>query len=193
MNAKRLYFVLLGLIGLALIGLGGSVYAANNFLQSKSKDVATARLHSLVLDQKQQQLSKARADIAKYQSLADIAKSIVPQDKDQAQTVREIVGIAAAHSIKLGAVSFPASTLGDNKTAHSQLKPVKNIQGVYSQDITIDSDSSLPASFANFIDFLDALEHNRRTALVSGISLQPENGSPSKLTFTLTLSEYIKP
>lgn len=192
-DAKHLYFVLLGTIGLALVVLLLGAYGANAVLKSKSQAVKTARMESLVLEEKQRQLSKARADINKYKSLAEIAKSIVPQDKDQAQTVREIVSIAAAHGIKLGSVTFPASSLGDVKTPHSQLKAVKNIPGVYTLQITVQSDSNSPASYSNFLSFLDALEHNRRTALVDGISLQPQVNNPSKLIFTLTLNEYIKP
>jgi len=192
-DARRLYFVLLAVVGVAVLALFGSVYVAGGLLKAKSKDVAKARLDSLVLEQKQVQLNKARADIEKYQALADIAKHIVPQDKDQAQTVREIVSIGAASGIKLGAITFPTSSLGDPKTPHSQLTPVKNIAGVYSLDITVQSDTSSPSSFASFIDFLDRLEHNRRTALVKGISIQPDASNPSRLSFTLTLSEYIKP
>lgn len=193
MTAKRLYILLWGAVGLSVVVLFLSVYLTNTVLQNKSKDVVKARAKSMVLDQKQQQLSKARADIAKYQGLADIAKSIVPQDKDQAQTVREIVGIAQANGIRLGTISFPTSSLGTKKGALSQLAKVKDIPGVYTLEITIQSDSTSPPAYSQFIAFLDGLEHNRRTALVNGITLVPEAGDPNKISFTLNLSEYIKP
>lgn len=193
MSAKRLYYLLWGAVGLSVVVLFLSVYLTGAMLQSKSKDVAKERLKSLVLDEKQKQLTKARADIAKYQNLADIARNIVPQDKDQAQTVREIVKIAQDNGIKLGTISFPTSSLGDKKSNLSQLTKVKDISGVYSLDITIQSDSTAPAPYSKFIDFLDDLEHNRRTALVNGISLAPVVGNPNNISFTLNVSEYIKP
>lgn len=194
MNAKRLNAVLMVVVGLAILALIGCAYGADVVLSNQSKRLADAKLQSLVLGEKQQQLSKARADIAKYQSLADIAKTIVPQDKDQAQTVREIVRIAETNGIKLGAITFPTSTLGGKTSAsQSQLKAVKNIPGVYSLDIAIQSDASSPASYSSFLSFLDALEHNRRTALVNGITLQPLVSDPGRLTFTLNVSEYVKP
>lgn len=192
MDARRLLVLLRASVGLALVILLFSAYAANNLLQAKSQSVRQARLKSLTLDEKQRQLSKARVDIEKYRTLADIAKSIVPQDKDQAQTVREIVKIADTHGIKLGAITFPASSLGDNKPL-SQLQAATGLPGVYVLEITVQSDTASPASFANFIKFLDALEHNRRTALVNGISIQPDVGNPGRLSFTLKISEYIKP
>jgi hypothetical protein len=194
MTAKRLYYLLLGAIALSIVALLASVYAANLVLEGQAKRVTDAKTKTQVMDEKQRQLTKARADIAKYQPLADIAKSIVPQDKDQSQTVREIVNLAAANGIKLGSITFPSSSLGGKGAADkSQLKAVKGISGVYTQDITVESDGSVPSSYGSFLNFLDALEHNRRTALVSGISLQPDAEDPSTLTFTLNLSEYIKP
>jgi len=193
MTAKRLYYLLLGAIALSVVLLLASVYAANMVLEGQAKRLTDAKTRIEVLDAKQSQLTKARADIAKYQPMADIAKSIVPQDKDQSQTVREIVNLAAANGIKLGSITFPSSSLGAKGAEKSQLKAVKGISGVYTQDITVESDGSNPSSYSDFLNFLDALEHNRRTALVSGISLQPDAQNPNTLTFTLNLSEYIKP
>lgn len=197
LNAKRLYFVLCGLIILALIALGGSAYVASGVLQKKSKDVRAARLKTLALEQKQTKLTKAKADIERYRELAQIAKSIVPQDKDQARTVREISNLAAANGIKLGSITFPSSTLGSETTVKgsidSQLKAVKNIPGTYVMNISVRSDTKASPKFTDFIDFLEALEQNRRTALVAGITLTPDSKNPNILQFSLTLDEYIKP
>jgi hypothetical protein len=193
MTAKRLYLLLWGAVGLSVVVLLLSIYLANSFLQHKAQTVIDARVKSMALDEKQHQLSKARADIAKYQSLADIAKSIVPQDKDQAQTVREIVSIAEANGIKLGTISFPTSSLGTKKGALSQLTKVKDIAGVYTLEVTVQSDTTAPPRYAQFIAFLDAMEHNPRPALVTGVSLVPEAGDPNKVSLTLNLNEYIKP
>lgn len=193
LTAKRLYFVLIGAVSLAFVALLFGAYGANTLLKNKSGTVREARLQNLVMEEKQRQLTRARADIVKYQALADIAEHIVPRDKDQAQTVREIVNIASQHGIKLGAITFPSSSLGDAKTQHSQLTPVKNIPGVLTLEITVQSDQNIPTTYKDLVAFLDALEHNRRTALVKNIALQPDAKSPNRLSFTLTLSEYIQP
>jgi len=193
MSAKRLYILLVSCIGLGVLVLVGGVYGANTFLQQQSKKLVDAKTHAAVLDAKQAQLTKARSDIEKYKDLGTIAKNIVPQDKDQAQTVREIVAVAGSTGIKLGSITFPASTLGGTKAGISQLIPAKGIGGVYSLDITVQSDTTSPVSYDRFISFLDGLEHNRRTALVKGISITPDTVDASKLSFTLNVSEYIKP
>lgn len=193
MTAKRFSVLLQIAVGVALFGFLLCAYAATKLLENKAQTVRDARLRSMVLEEKQNQLGKARSDIQKFVELAEIAKSIVPQDKDQARTVREIVRLAEKNGIKLGAITFPASSLGDKKSKQSQLVAEKGIPGVYSLEITVQSDVESPAPFANFIKFLDALEHNRRTALVIGINIQPDVSDPNKTSFLITLKEYIKP
>ncbi len=214
MNSKRLYYILLATVGLLALGLVGGAYGANALLRSQSEVLLDARSRSQSLETQSAQLVKAKNDIAKYRTLGDIAKSVVPQDKDQAQTVREIVKIAQTAGIRLGSINFPSSTLGSKAPAAaaaptapaaapapspksplaiSQLKPVPGISGVYELAITIQSDSSSPAPFSQFISFLAGLENNRRTALVSGINLTPDAKDPGSVSFTLNISEYIKP
>lgn len=192
LNARKLYFLLCGLIVIAVLLLGVCVYLALGFLKDKSKDVHDARLKTMVLEQRQNGLRKARADIDKYKDLAEIAESIVPQDKDQAQTVREISNLAAANGVKLGSISFPTSSLGA-QGVDAQLKPVPTIPGTFVLNIAINSDGKVSAPYNNVLNFLSALEQNRRTALVTGITLTPDTKSPGRVQFSLTIDEYIKP
>ncbi len=193
-TAKNMYFGLVAACVLGIVALLGGVYAADTALKSKAQAVREARLQNLALEREQQQLAKAKADIEKYRSLAEIAKHIVPQDKDQAVTVREIVNIAKQHNIKLGGVSFPSSSLGsDSAAGQSQLSEVKDIKGVYSMDITVQSDKNNPVTYSDLLAFLSSLENNRRTALVKNVALQPNSEQSGRVSFTLVLREYIKP
>lgn len=214
--SKRLYFVLIALIGLVLFALAAGAYGANRLLTSRSVTLTNLKAESLALEQEQLSLTKAKKEVKTYAGLQQIAQSVVPEDKDQAEAVREVVNIAAANSVNLGAINFPASTLGsgtsgsntattpaapskqsaglNSKTTKlSQLLPVKNIPGVYDLQITVQGDANKPVQYNSFVNFLTALEHNRRTAQISAITLQPSTANPNLLVFTLTLNEYIKP
>lgn len=199
MTSKRLYLILVGVISLLVVAFLGGAYGANLVLQQQSQKVLQARSKSASLEQQQVQLNRAKASITKYQEVGDIAKSIVPQDKDQAQAVREIVNLAAANGVQLSTITFPTSTLGGTGSAAtgasklSQLKPAPGISGVYTLQITVQTDSSRLTDYNKFLNFLAALERNRRTALVSGLTLQPDAKNPNLISFTLTIDEYIKP
>jgi hypothetical protein len=207
MNSKRVYFAMLGLIVLLIAALIGGSYGVNILLQKQSKKLVDLKLQSQTLDGQQAGLLKAKQDVQKYGDLEKIAESIVPQDKDQAEAVRQIVNIAAANGISLTTITFPASNLGSvvphaaavpGATATpspvpSQLKSVPGIQGVYDLQIVITEDASHPSPYKNFINFLTALENNRRTAEVSNIAITPNPANRSLVSFTLTLEDYIKP
>lgn len=211
MNSKRTYYVMIGAIVLLVAAIIGSAYFANQQLQKQSTKLVEFKSQSQVLAQEQTGLIKAKKDVAKYNSLEKIAKKIVPQDKDQAQAVREIVNIAADSGIRPTAIAFPVSTLGgaigsvapasgtgtpaagSAAKSLSQLTPVKGIPGVYNLQITIQLDSGSAVPYAKFIDFLSRLEQNRRTAQVTSIILQPSPLNRNLVSFTLTVDEFIKP
>lgn len=209
MTSRRFYYILLAAVILLTVGLIGGAYGASNILTEQSKSLLSARSKSLALDQQQTQLSIAKASVKKYKEISDTARSIVPQDKDQAQAVREIVKIAADNGITLGAITFPTSTLGGTTAsgassaapgagnagagALSQLTPAKGLTGVYTLQINVQSGSTNPTDYNRFVNFIAALENNRRTALVSAITIQPDSKDPTKVGFTLAIEEYIKP
>jgi Sec-independent protein translocase protein TatA len=218
MSSKRLHLILMAVIVLLLVGLVGGTYELNALLTKKGNSLTGLKAQTQALDQEQVGLKKAKKEIATYADLQKVTKTIVPEDKSQAEAVRELVKIAADNGVSLSSITFPVSTLGNTTVkpgsstaspsapapapaanaksatnALSQLLPVKNIPGVYLLQITIQNDDNHPVSYSNFINFLDGLEHNRRTAQVSTVNIQPNAKNPNLLTFVLTLNEYIKP
>jgi hypothetical protein len=218
MNSKRLYLVLIGVIGLLFVAMLAGVYGANSLLSSRALKLTDLKAKSMALDRERISLIKAKQDVKKYSELHTITQSVVPEDKNQAEAVREIVKIAAANNISLAAINFPASSLGNitaatttpapavappstaassaasaKASALSQLLAVKNIPGVYQLIITVQGEPTHPVPYNKFISFLSDLEHNRRTAQVSTITIQPDPNNQNLLTFTLGLNEYIKP
>lgn len=207
MNTKKVFLGMCGVVTLLSLGLIAATYYGNSFLQQKSASLVSLKLDNQVLDAQQTAVTQAKKDIKKYTGLEEIAKSVVPQEKDQAETVREIVNIAAASGIKLGTISFPASTLGETVPSSAsgttskapvspsltQVVPVSNIPGLYVMEINIQQDTNSPVSFDRFIDFLSRLEQNRRTAQVMGVTVQPNPQNRSLITFNLVLNVYIKP
>ena len=206
MNSKRLHIAMLAALCLLLVGLIIGAYGINKALGAQSDKLVTLKAKSRALAQEQLSLQASKKDIKKYAELEKIAKAVVPEDKNQAAAVREIVNIAAANNVKLASITFPASSLGNGSggtaattpansatATLSQLQPVKNIPGVYQLAIIVSGDPNEPVQYTRFINFLSALEHNRRTAQVNTIALQPDPANRNYLTFTLTLNEYIKP
>lgn len=218
MNSTRMFFLLLASTVCSVLALVGGAYLVNSALGKQAQHLAALKAQAQSLSTQQVALQKAKKDVQKYAPLEKITKDIVPQDKDQAEAVRELVNIAQSSGVTLSNISFPASTLGagipgstasggaaastaapapsaasNAKSALSQLQPVKGITGVYQLQITIQNDADNPVTYNQFYNFLTQLENNRRTAIVSSLVIQPNATNRNLLTFTLTLNEYIKP
>lgn len=183
---------------LLTLGLIGSTILVNSMLKKQSDKLVAVKLDNKLLDEQQTALLAARKTVQKYAELNKIAQTIVPQDKDQAKAVRELVKIADESGIKLGAISFPASTLGQKQVkgtaaAETQVKPVKGISGVLALEVNVQQDTNNPTTYPNLINFLSKLESNRRTAQVTSVTVQPTPKDRTKLTFNLVLNIYIKP
>ena len=204
LNSLLVNRILLGFIGLLVIL---TLFGANlvvGKLRNQGDTLVSLKAKQQALTQEKANLVTAKAEVKKYAELETIAQAVVPQEKDQAEAVREIVNLAQANGITLTTVSFPYSTLGlvtgstptstatPSSLSLSQLTAVKGIPGVYSLPITIEDNSNYTAvSYTAFYNFLTSLEQNRRTSLVTGLNIQPlPNGL---VTFSLNVNEYIKP
>lgn len=205
MNGKRFFFVMIGVLAILSAGVIGAVYFGNALLEKQSNKLLSLKLDSQVADKQQLSLVQAKKDIKEFTDLKDAANIIVPQDKDQAEAVREIVNIADKNGIKLGAINFPASNLGQAAAKPSgdsnspkppsvtQVQPVTGINGVFVMPITVQSNTTAKISYSSFINFLQDLEQNRRTAQVSSVNITPDRQAADNLAFTLILNVYIKP
>ncbi|HSX45006.1 MAG TPA: hypothetical protein VLF39_02770 [Candidatus Saccharimonadales bacterium] len=209
MNSKRVYYILVGTLVLLGFGATASVILGNNWLENQTKNLVKLKLDNKILDDQQTALVRANSDITKYADLEKIAKTIVPQDKDQARVVREIVNIANGDGIPIQSISFPSSTLGQSVSSSSsssstsstipkssglsQLKAVTGTTGLYELEITVQSDTNKPVTYPQLINFLSQLEQNRRTAQVNGITVTPNTVNRKLITFSLDINVFIKP
>lgn len=199
-KAKQLYYLLVTLIVLLCLGFIGIAYGTDKILGSKANRLSKVKADSEAAQSLQTSLSRNKQDIKKYSELNTIAETIVPQDKDQAEAVREIVNLASQSGIsKLSSITFPSSTLGSltpgtkGNSSLTQLVPVKGMTGVYELQITITQDSTNRVPYDQFLTFLQKLEQNRRTAQVSSITVSPDTQHPDKVAFNLVINEFIKP
>lgn len=222
MSNKKMYFGMVGLVSVIGIGFVAVMFLGNSMLKNSSIELQDLKLKDRILQEKQTALVKAKQDIEKYQDFEETAKSVVPQDKDQAKAVRQIIDLAKQSGIKIQSISFSASSLGGSgasqssgqnqnpdapgaskpsastsKTAISQAVPVAGVNGVYSLEMIIipDTEAGSPITYTQFLGFLQKLENNRRTAQVTQIRVDPvdnETGSPY-VDFSLTVNIFLKP
>ena len=203
MSSRKLFYVLLAIIVLINGGAVAALVLGDKQLAKQNTKLTELKVESATLDKVQQSLVTAQKDIDTYSPIEQIVKTVVPQEKDQAKTVREIVKLAAESKIAISSVTFPSSTLGTKTTgipgqattstsSVTQTQKVDGITNVERLEITVTSDPAKPVLFTDFLSFLNKLEQNRRTSQVSSINIQPGSENRNRLTFSLVLNVYIK-
>ncbi len=208
-NHRNIFYGMIGLLVLSIIFSVLGTYEINNILNSKGQVLSSQQSKISALNSEQISLINAKVELKKYSSLYNIAQSVVPQNKDQTQTVRQIINIAAANNVSIGSITFPSSNLGTVTNASSaavnalsganpnlsQLVKVPTIPGLYTLPITIASSSQANqlTTFSEFINFLQGLENNRQTAQVTALLITPNSQNSNYVTFNISLNIYIKP
>jgi hypothetical protein len=223
MTSKRLYFILLTLLVISLVGAAAAVYYGNSLLTARAGRLMSLKSESQVLGQQQLALLQAKQDIQRYSQLESIAKTVVPQEKDQARTVREIIALARASGVGIANIAFPSSLLGEQKNPApapapadgaalaapppaaplaaqptappAALTQVEPVKGIAGLfQMDINvQGSNRPVPYESLLNFLSRLEQNRRTAQVINLSVQPATADRDQVTFSLMLRVYIKP
>lgn len=220
MSGKKTRNLLLGLLGLGILIFIAVGFIGTSMISKKSQAMVELKVKSANIDAQLKNLARAKKDVEKYKSFNDIASTVIPKDKNQVQAIAEIFQIAEETGISLQSVTFPTSSLGvkpttpatttsqpagsttPTTTAISQAKPFSAVPGLYSLELTIKpqgGESLSPAktvTFTKFINFLTAIENNRRTAQITQVSIQPLNISGNTddlIDFTLVLNVFIKP
>lgn len=191
MSSKQLFYTLLSLCAVLVIGLAGSIYAGLTMLDEQADKLRQVEIKREAVDIQELTLLRALNEIEEFSELEGVAKSIIPQEKDQARTVREIISIAQRSGANISSISFPSSDLGDDESVLSQAQPVPGLPGLFELEITVqDSDGT---RFSEFIAFLEGLEQNRRTSQVKSVTITPDSEVRDVISFSINLSVFIQP
>ncbi|MEK7095893.1 MAG: hypothetical protein AAB896_01190 [Patescibacteria group bacterium] len=187
-----------------------------SFLSAKTQELIELEQRSRTVDAQSSNLAASKKQVEQYAYFNDIAKTVLPSDKDQAQAVLDIFSLADQSGIAIASVTFPASSLGTKATAPasnnaataptasviSQAKLVEGIAGLYSLELTISPQTgpgvpdAKQVTYSKLLDFLGRIEHNRRTAQITQVNIQPQgsdSGPTQFINFTMTINIFMKP
>jgi len=216
-SSKQKRLVLFGVFAVIIVVFIILLISGRNNLTAKSQKLVDLKLQSKTVNSQLIALVQAKKDISQYSYFNTVAKTVIPSDKDQAKAVLEIFQLADESQIAIASITFPTSSLGSKSTsssstktesavsstkALSQAQPVSGIPGLYSLELTItpQTGSQVPpdkiVTYPKLLDFLNRVEHNRRTAQITQVSIQPlrtESLENRQINFSLTINIFIKP
>jgi len=216
MSQGRLRLVLLGALAAAAILFFTVALFGLGLLGAKSQKLTELKQQNKTAEAQLSNLATAKKQVEQYSYFNTVAKTVLPTDKNQAQAVLDIFSLADQAGISVASITFPASSLGakpssptssnaataSNQSVISQAKPVEGIAGLYSLELTITPQSGPGVSdgrkvtYPKLLDFLSRIEHDRRTAQITQVNIQPQgsDSGPSQfINFTMTINIFMKP
>ncbi len=210
-TSRRLHLALVSGVLLSIIAFIVIAYFGLSILGAKSQKIVDLKVQTQTAGDQLANLESSKKQIEQYSYFKNVAQTVIPSDKDQAETVLEIEQMANNAGIQLQSITFPASNLGlttsaaqdatstsASQAAISQAQPVAGMAGLYSLQLTITPDSSTnvpPAkqiTYAKMLAFLNEIENNRRTAQITQVNIQPPSQN-LPLSFSLIINIFIKP
>lgn len=203
MNSKRLYFLLITIIVLTVVGTSTLIFYSNKYLSNESVKLNTARSmgqKNTLLDLKYKQISAN----SKYwqepsRDLYTTINDMLPTSKGQAEAIGLIQKLAEENSkgFKLNSITFPTSELGAAKAAATtttttdtstpsptptpaakitQTKVLKDVNGILAIEakISLKPIGTGTIDYQSFLKFLDGLTNNTRLMQVTELSVSSD-------------------
>ncbi|MFO0882092.1 MAG: hypothetical protein U0491_01445 [Candidatus Saccharimonadales bacterium] len=203
MNAKRFFFVLIGLIGLLIVITIGLVVGGNQIMAKTSQKLVDAKLNNSLADVKISEYLKAKNYLSQNPDVRAMVNNMIPKDKDQDTATKELYKIADSAGVSISSIQYPSSNLGLKATGGStastpaattpssssssstptpqaplsQAKSVDGLAGVQGIDVDLrltDVDKKSPVTYDSLIKFLKLVELNRRSMQIKKVFIQPD-------------------
>lgn len=191
MTPKRMNLILrCSLLALTILLIAG-LYFANQRLTVLAEQ--TAHLEAEVILQEKQlaayQATKNTVD--SLQDVGELAAKVLPEQQEQSLTVAELSAFAQRSSLRIKELTFaepPAEEKGKKKKDKEKSAIPK---GVTITPVSISFEEN--ARYDYFLDFLRAVEENRRKMQITNISLTPNEENRTLLEeVSVTINLYVK-
>lgn len=188
-STKRTFYALLA-INVILVGcIVGVYFFATKYAKQKSTEIAVLKADIETNDQKLTSYKELESSLSKSKELEQIAKEVLPQDKNQSVALNEIEEFAKNAGINIKQITF--NTPSGKATSGPTLTSPSSLKGVSVLSVGVKADKM---QYEQLLAFLKEVESNRRRMQVTSISLAPSTTSLGTLERAdLSIDVYLKP
>lgn len=191
MTPKKMNLIMRCLVGVLVLATLAGLYFANQHLTALAEE--TARLEADVILQEKQLAAyeKTKSTVDSLQDIGSLAAKVLPDQQEQSLTVAELSDFAKRSSLRIKELTFeepPAEEKGKKKKDKEKTTIPK---GVTITPVVISFQET--ARYDYFLDFLRAVEENRRKMQITNISLTPNEENRTLLDeVSVSLNLYVK-
>ncbi len=183
MRPKQLYFGLIGLGVLMIVGLGLGYYWAVGNLKTETAKLAKLTAADTVAQEHIDQLTDLSKKFKDLQPVLSKLNIALPKQANQGQVILQVEQLARQAGMTLPSASFQA--LNGLPTATSQTVKAGPV-------LALPISFQLTGTYEQLQAFLKSVERLGRYSSVSSLAITQNSGGKS-LAFSITLNVYLKP
>ncbi|OGL24727.1 hypothetical protein A3A68_02385 [Candidatus Saccharibacteria bacterium RIFCSPLOWO2_01_FULL_48_13] len=186
MSSSRLRLILRMVLGVGIILFIFVTWQGLATLSSKSKQLVDLKLKEKTATAQISSLAVAKKEVETYRYFNGVAKTVIPDDKNQAEAVADIAMFASRSGFGIDSITFPTSTLGGGskttkptestpanpsgqssstsantaspQAALSQAKAVPGVPGLYSLELTVVSEAGQQVPINRKVTYIKLLD-----------------------------------
>lgn len=184
MNPKQLYFGLLGLIALIVLGGVGTYYLSHQSLSAKITHFSELNVDIGLQNQRLRELRELETAYAAAAPTAEKTGRILPSEKLQSEVSAQIFAMIRSAGLSSDTLSYQPTT---GLPGGSTQTTATDVAGVLVMPVTF----SVGGSYEQLLRFLDNIEHQERLMQVQALDIA--RSAEEDLSFNIQLEVFLQP
>lgn len=190
-KSKKVFLGMIALLVLTIGGIGGGIYVYDQQLTEQTKEISQLMADREVLEQQIKIYRDANQKIQELSYIDEIAKEVLPPNKEQAEVIAEINKFARESGMTVSSLEFGGAQGNTPDSLDTSQTEVIAGLGVRVLPVTVSIDPS--PSYDQVISFLQRIEINRRKMQVVSLDLTPQASDRSTFSSVIvTINIYLK-
>lgn len=185
MTPKKVFFAMLGGIGLLILVAGIGVYLGDSYLAKQAEVISDLRADDGVLSTALINAQKTQDQLIKYGYIDLIAQEVLPGAKNQSEVLLIINDIGSKVGIDVDNYSFAATS--GNPGDLTQTEPLEGASEVLVFPINV----RFNATYPQILSWLRFAEQNQRKMQIESISISPPSEDNNKYNVTIIINAFV--
>ena len=195
MNAKKFFFILVGILGVTILGIFAAYFLGNSQLEAEASEVSNLKADYDVTAETIVKLQQSKLQDEEVTDLNQLLDRLLPTTKEQDKLIADIIFTARQEAgIAFENVSTFSFTGSSSPNDRSGTERSIDFPDAYEYPFTLTVEE---ISYEQLLNFLREIEANGRIIQVDNVQITPianiDSGGIESLTVNLTMRAYIRP
>lgn len=186
MTPKKLFFVMIGCLGVTAAITLGVIYQTDKYLGEQSAEIGVLKAQDELLSTELINAQQVREKLKEYSYLDNVTDEILPDSKNQSEVILLINQIGSEASVDITSFTFLGTD--GQPSEKSQTEPLEGAGGILVFPVSIRFD----ASYSQLLSWLTKAEQNQRKMQVTALSIGKSAENPSELTVNIEINAYLE-